>query len=841
MITKLNSLTREHKIIERPRIEGLLEQASDYPLISIVAAPGYGKTTAVKAFTKKSSDHVVWFSFSMIDNNREVFWSKLANAFRVELPTIADLVQEMQFPETEIEFIKYTKMIAEHSPDDQRFLFVIDNCELIINDDIISFFNRSYETCRSEINRWHWIIIANTKLDIKYKLFHLSYSQIGERFHIGSKELAFSVDEVRALNTACRSSQDTEEIEQSIARCQGWPMYHVLLCEGKSPSEAFELLSHLFEIQFFNTLEHDIQQLFIKLSYLPKFSLEIVNKIYKGDTDYAVKTLMMCPFVDFAFVSHFYNFQNAYREFLQFKLALIPDEERTSALEMASAWFFENSYHHEALELYRTLRNYEKIVDCLDKLVINQFLSLDLAYIQTVLQEIPHEYSYSDPRILYFQSLLSYHRGELRQSKHYLNEFLDRFEKEPCEIDPQMIGEAYYALANISILQADMKGLPLIKRAVEYLPKGSKYTAEGCVANDGHNVCFLINDGQTSVNHIRDYIYEFNSYRERISGGCFAGFDYLFDAELSVLSLDFARAESRAEQAIAKASSAGQHNTVLGAYYILGHIALYHSDNKESLRILKSINDYITLNNATYSIPFRDTIETTFYLKTGESENVPAWIKEAALGEGLRESFANGDGVIACAYYAVYVGNYARALAILTSLDRILDERALWQIRLFSHILKAICYRQLSDSNSALEELNSIYSMMQPHGFIYPLLEFHTYISLFKSLALSTDVYDFDKEWFDRLEEESILYANRIGELRRDIASADDRASSINLSSREHQVLTLLSQGFSRKAIAKQMNISENGVKKHLSSLYKKLGAKSRAEAVFLASKEALI
>jgi DNA-binding NarL/FixJ family response regulator len=52
------------------------------------------------------------------------------------------------------------------------------------------------------------------------------------------------------------------------------------------------------------------------------------------------------------------------------------------------------------------------------------------------------------------------------------------------------------------------------------------------------------------------------------------------------------------------------------------------------------------------------------------------------------------------------------------------------------------------------------------------------------------------------------------------------------LTERERQVLQLTAQGLANKQIAAELDISENTVKFHLSSLYAKLGVTSRTEAV---------
>jgi DNA-binding CsgD family transcriptional regulator len=56
------------------------------------------------------------------------------------------------------------------------------------------------------------------------------------------------------------------------------------------------------------------------------------------------------------------------------------------------------------------------------------------------------------------------------------------------------------------------------------------------------------------------------------------------------------------------------------------------------------------------------------------------------------------------------------------------------------------------------------------------------------------------------------------------------------LTPRELEVLTALAEGMTNKAIARRLNISLHTVKFHLESLFRKLGARTRTEAVAKAS-----
>ena len=61
------------------------------------------------------------------------------------------------------------------------------------------------------------------------------------------------------------------------------------------------------------------------------------------------------------------------------------------------------------------------------------------------------------------------------------------------------------------------------------------------------------------------------------------------------------------------------------------------------------------------------------------------------------------------------------------------------------------------------------------------------------------------------------------------------------LSGREQEVLDLLAEGLSNKLIAQGLNISEHTVKTHVASIFVKLGASSRTEAVSQAIRRGLV
>jgi NarL family two-component system response regulator LiaR len=62
-----------------------------------------------------------------------------------------------------------------------------------------------------------------------------------------------------------------------------------------------------------------------------------------------------------------------------------------------------------------------------------------------------------------------------------------------------------------------------------------------------------------------------------------------------------------------------------------------------------------------------------------------------------------------------------------------------------------------------------------------------------------------------------------------------------NLTSREREVLALMTQGLNNKEIAERMVVSPSTAKSHVSSILSKLGVSSRTEAVALALQKNLV
>ena len=69
-------------------------------------------------------------------------------------------------------------------------------------------------------------------------------------------------------------------------------------------------------------------------------------------------------------------------------------------------------------------------------------------------------------------------------------------------------------------------------------------------------------------------------------------------------------------------------------------------------------------------------------------------------------------------------------------------------------------------------------------------------------------------------------------DLLQELFDEDEKNGRNKLTIRENEILSLVGDGYNNKEISQKLFITENTVKKHVSSIFTKLGFKSRKEVI---------
>ena len=149
--------------------------------------------------------------------------------------------------------------------------------------------------------------------------------------------------------------------------------------------------------------------------------------------------------------------------------------------------------------------------------------------------------------------------------------------------------------------------------------------------------------------------------------------------------------------------------------------------------------------------------------------------------------------------------------------------------------LQAVARQAHGDTSGALTALERALALGEPEGYVRVFVEQGARMaSLLQRAAAHGVAPDYVRQLLAALEAEGAAGApvNSV---------ASTRSLVEPLTGREMEVLHLLGEGRSNREIAEALVITVNGVKKHASNIYGKLGVHSRTQAVVRAQELGLL
>ena len=232
----------------------------------------------------------------------------------------------------------------------------------------------------------------------------------------------------------------------------------------------------------------------------------------------------------------------------------------------------------------------------------------------------------------------------------------------------------------------------------------------------------------------------------------------------------------------------------------------------------------------------------------GQADKLAPWIK-SDFEESDLNSIVFGLETLVKAKYHFAEKRYPAALAVLETWG---TRSSLWDFvlgRIEKKALEAVCYYQLRDKEAAYTALNEAYKLAHPNALYMPFME------LGKNMRALTDAVLKDKDltagavprgWLETIRQGAANYAKRLFTVTEQFRATAQKQkkpgmAAAGLSARELQVLTELSRGMTREEIAGLASLSVNTVKSVIRSIYNKLGAVNRVNAVQIAADMGLL
>src|SRR5215212_5447083 len=204
-------VARERLVARTALIDRLM--SSNEPVITVVAPPGYGKTTFLAQWARQLG-RVAWVSCERSDNDPVALWSHvLAALVRIE-PVSAQAAALLAASGGEVDIVP--SLVAYMSAMRQPVAVVLDHFELVTSPQcttsIAEFALRVPED-------WRLVLASRDTVPIPVSRLRVA-RQIVE---IGMDHLAMSTNEAAALLGGAGATVSAAETEELVRRTEGWP------------------------------------------------------------------------------------------------------------------------------------------------------------------------------------------------------------------------------------------------------------------------------------------------------------------------------------------------------------------------------------------------------------------------------------------------------------------------------------------------------------------------------------------------------------------------------------------------------------------------------------------
>lgn len=829
----------------RSHLHALLEEATQRHVVTIVAGAGYGKSTAVSAFLSEQQQYTIWLSLKDLDNLETRFWESLCSSFRLKNQKKGNPLLNFHFPASDFAFDNLAKILNRELYSNQRYYLVLDDYFKITNPTIHEFIEKFISM---PIPNLCIIIISRKEPPINTNA-------------LLSQNLLYQINDIPLTLTENEMSNFFQRqgillMEQAKSEFYnytgGWffATYLVSLSLKKgmlyrtNPLNAVKLdIFSLLEKELYSGLSKQLKDLLLKLSLIACPPLELVGLLAEDRRDLVDQLLNISSFITFDKFSSSIRIHHLFLDFLQLKQNSLPNSDKNRLFLAAAKWYEQNDYRIDAITYYEKIKYYDQIIRILQtftKTVTEKTTDFLLAVIDRMPRQIWNERPLV--RFLYIKFLMNnYRMDEVKRRSSTLRQELEVLPP-TLEIMP-VLGELYMHLGFESLI---VSGITKTYEFPEYFKIAHTCLPEGCklirkpYVSSGHYICNVCSPEAGEMDKFICAIKQMLPAATKLLPNTFGGYDSLAQAEFAYFRKDTKAAEKYITEAISKAQADQSDYMETNALFLQTRISIDSGNYAKAISSLEQQKQLIKRAVPSESYAIHDITTGWFYSHLGCNDLVPSWIRDEQQSREVMTPVTFAADKLVRAKCLLNDNEIYELLAALTKKS----DTFTFEYYLFGAIemkvMKAIALNLIKEYEEAAQVLQEAYELALPNKIIMPFIENGKYT---RTLIKRTAPYlNIPPNWLDDIQKKATTYAKRLSKITADFqANLIAKAANPNLSHRETEILTSLSQNLTRDEIANAYGLSVNTVKSTINNIHNKLGVNTSIDAIRVATQLGLI
>lgn len=875
--TKLHIPQPRSDLVLRSRIVERLNVGAQRKLVLISAPPGFGKTTLISEWIQARKISAAWLALDSADNDPARFFTYLLAAIQTVHADVGESVLTMlRLPQLAPLESLLAPILNDLANLSQDLIIVLDDYHVIENETIHNAIAFLLEHLPPQIH----IIIA-TRADPPLPLARLrARDQLVE---LRGGDLIWNTAEAAAfLNRTMGLRLSRDDVTALTERTEGWiaglQMAALSLKDRADTTEFIRAFtgSHRFVLDYLaeeilNRQSPATQDFLCATSILDQMSASLCDAVTQRTASQSVlhhleqSNLFIVPLDD---ERRWYRYHRLFADLLRQRLLESQPSLVAELHRRASVWFEQNAQFPEAIEHVLAASDFERAVRLIDQVAESVLVRSEIVTFLGWIARVPEENIRVRPTLRMFHLWARLVNGR----------WSPEIETELLELDtPETHGKIATLRAYVAGFQGDV-------------PRANEWARAALLHLPPNDVLFrnfaawLLSVMHISIDDFeagKQALYE-NLRTNLPSGNSFITIASLFQlAEVHVRQGQLRQARTLYEQAIAAATDAKGHRFPIVSRALMGLADIQREwndfDAAEKLvhdgielskqwRAAVAAIGYITLARIKQaqgdSTGANDAIEQAWQLvvqdRATEMDDwgialyrAQLWIAQNNLDAAQRWARARGLDreidlseldrsedflnyhlrkyeFLVLARLLIAQNRADDALAILEPLMMRMQQRNRIRLVIESVMLQARAFQKMNDPHRAFTALERALTLAEPEGFV----------------RLFVDEGEAMRELLRRMN--ASRESGRVKEYSGKLLAAFNDTQNLHpssftrsvhplvepLSARENEVLQLLAEGLSNKAIARKLVITDETVKKHLKNIYGKLGVHSRTEAL---------
>jgi LuxR family transcriptional regulator, maltose regulon positive regulatory protein len=891
LATKLHVPRSRPGLVTRPRLAHLLDEGTDRGLVLVVAPAGYGKSVLLSEWTRGRVQPVAWLSLDAGDNDPVRFWRHVLAALDLARHGIAERVGPLAGPPPPPTYDALVSALINDvvaEPGLPGVLLVFDDYQLITSETVHASVRFLLEHRPPQL---HIVLASRSDPPLGLARFR-GRGELGE---VRAADLRFTVDEAAELLCYASADLDLSAAAALAQRTEGWAaglQLAALSLRGQPDIARFVAAftgSHRYILDYLaeEVLEQqpeDLREFLLETSVLERLNGSLCDAVTDRDDSQALleqadrSGLFVVQLDD---VRGWWRYHHLFADLLRVRLER--DPERTRRLHRnAARWYEQRGLPDEAVRHALAAGEQERAARLVEEHFDTVFnLRGEQATIQSWLPALPEDLVRTRPRLLLAQAQMASMRGDLRTMEPLLDaaeQVIGRADEEPFKpstgTEGSLLVNARAMLALQRSYAAQLRGdadatAALTREAMEHLG-----TNELMLTSAVQGFLAMAEWLRGRLSAAEEAFESSIGWWRRAGQVTTTAWGYYCLARLQRGQGRLDAAVGTCDRALEAASEPGQRLRPAAGPALIGLAEVaYQRDDLD--RALERVNQGITLcRQFVHTPPLAAGLVTLAWIRQASGDQRGAW---DAMTEA--ESFSPGPGgllnpvpaqrarlllaqgdVARAAQWAGVCGlgpedppDYPRepgqlvlarlllardrpdqALVLLDRLDTAATEQGRAGSLIETCALRTLALAALGDDMGAMAALTSALRLGCPQGFVRVFADEGPPMAAALARLIAAQRSDqtaaaVPLTCLARLQR-AFGASHAVGGRAARPAPAPGLVEQ--LTGRELEILAMLAAGRSNQNIASHLVISLDTVKKHVSHLLGKLGARNRTEAV---------